>query len=485
DPFAYSFRSVPAYEPIDIDLTEGNNKIFIKMKTTVPGTIIRFDVQDLDNFITTATPVQKVLTEEFAVYEFDFGGLYSDGGFGGTACTMETAPCPVDPTRITGLVFFVEPGVGQFAGDIVIDYISVGTSLEPGGSEPELVYEDRFNNETLEYTTPGEGYSADETGSDLIVTGDGSAPPFSAVSYILHDKETGLPDTIDITPAQSRLFVKMRTSNTDHAVRIDIIDSTGLISNATAVTKVVGNEFTVLEYSFDGLVADGGFGGSPCTMETAPCLLDPTAITQLLFYIDAADGGFEGDLIIDYVAFGQELGDDPIITPTGVVNHTDQFNDQSGLFLGTTGGITNGFMDGAITLTGDGTSGAFAAIPYDLHDETGTLLIADAAVTGDSLFIRARSTTAVDLRIDLEDNQGFATTNAGITNSLSSDYQVLSYVYTNSYTDGGFGGTSCTMETAPCAVDAQRIAKLVFYPAPNVGAYDDTIDIDWISFGRS
>ncbi|MEL6357546.1 MAG: T9SS type A sorting domain-containing protein, partial [Bacteroidota bacterium] len=288
-----------------------------------------------------------------------------------------------------------------------------------------------------------------------------------------------------VSSALSRLFVKMRTSNTDHAVRIDIIDSTGLISNATAVTKVVGNEFTVLEYSFDGLVADGGFGGSPCTMETAPCLLDPTAITQLLFYIDAADGGFEGDLIIDYVAFGQELGDDPIITPTGVVNHTDQFNDQSGLFLGTTGGITNGFMDGAITLTGDGTSGAFAAIPYDLHDETGTLLIADAAVTGDSLFIRARSTTAVDLRIDLEDNQGFATTNAGITNSLSSDYQVLSYVYTNSYTDGGFGGTSCTMETAPCAVDAQRIAKLVFYPAPNVGAYDGTIDIDWISFGRS
>jgi hypothetical protein len=48
--------------------------------------------------------------------------------------------------------------------------------------------------------------------------------------------------------------------------------------------------------------------------------------------------------------------------------------------------------------------------------------------------------------------------------------------------DGGFGGTAC--DVGPCPVDDQRISALQFYIDPGIGAFNGTMDIDWISFGQ-
>ncbi|MEL6925938.1 MAG: T9SS type A sorting domain-containing protein, partial [Bacteroidota bacterium] len=75
-------------------------------------------------------------------------------------------------------------------------------------------------------------------------------------------------------------------------------------------------------------------------------------------------------------------------------------------------------------------------------------------------------------------------TNANSTsNIIRSDYAIYEYNYAGKYADGGFGGSPCTSATAPCDVDAERIAQLQFFVKPGVGGYNGTVDIDWISFG--
>ena len=481
--FGYNFRSVPDYLPIDVDVT-GNHKLFVKMKSTVENTTIRIDVEDVDGFVNTQGSVSKTIGTEYAVYEYDFNGTYNDLGFGGTACNMDIAPCPLDAERIKNLVMFIQPGTGMFAGEVTIDYISFGTSLEPAGNEPELTYEDRFSNETVEFAADSEGYILSEEGSDWIINGDGTSGPFAATAYTLHDKETSQAITLDINPSASKLFVRMRTETGTEPVRIDLVDSSGLVGNFNAVTKSVNDEFSVYEYNYDGILFDGAFGGTACEEGTGPCALDPSAITTLLITLRPGDGGYDGTLYIDYVSFGQPLeGEDPPVDngPTGLINVSDDFNDQSPLFLGEAAGYTTGFADGAVTFTGDGSNGMFAAINYGLHEASGDSIIANAIGSNDLLYVRARASVGVDLRIDLVDNEGFATTQAGVTNTLTPEYDVYTYNFNGNYTDGGFGGTAC--EAGPCLVDGRRIAELAFYVAPGVGAYTGAVDIDWVPFG--
>lgn len=481
--FGYNFRSVPDYLPLDIDIS-GNHKLFVRMKSTVPNTTIRIDVEDVNSFVNTQGSVTKTIGTEWAVYEYDFNGTYNDLGFGGTSCNQDIAPCPVDPERIKNLVMFIQPGTGMFAGQVNIDYISFGTSLEPPGNEPDLIYEDRFSNETVEFTADGEGYLMSETGSDWIIDGDGSSQPFGAAFYALHDKETNEAITLDINPADFKLFVRMRTETGNEPVRIDLVDSTGLVGNLMAVTKTVNDEFSVYEYNYRDILNDGGFGGTSCEEANAPCPLNSMAISSLLITLRPGDGGFDGRLYIDYLSFGQPLeGEDPPVDngPTGLVNYNDDFNEQSSLFLTEGDGFTNSFADGVITFTGNGATGQFAAINYSFHTVTGDSLLADAVGSNDLLYVRARASAPVDLRIDLVDNEDFATTNAGITNALTTEFQVLTYNYNGGYSDGGFGGTACN--AGPCAVDGRRIEQLAFYVAPGVGGYTGAVDIDWVSFG--
>ncbi|MEL7160182.1 MAG: T9SS type A sorting domain-containing protein, partial [Bacteroidota bacterium] len=114
---------------------------------------------------------------------------------------------------------------------------------------------------------------------------------------------------------------------------------------------------------------------------------------------------------------------------------------------------------------------------------------ADAAGSDNKLFIRARMRNAekAGLRIDLGDEAGFESTNAGALDTIrGEEYMTYTYDFTDRYFDGGYGGTSCpqTNGAEPCPVDPQRITTIIFYPSPDNGAFAGDLDITWVSFGE-
>ena len=481
DPIIYIFRNPNTLDTLDLDVT-GNNKLFVKVKTTVPGTTLRLDLQDIDGFITTQGSITKVLTDEFVVYEYDYAGTYFDLGFGGTPCTPATAPCPVDATRIGQLSMFINAGAtdGGLLGDVIFDYISFGTSLEPPGATADLVYEDHFNNETIEFTTETPGFTIEEAGTDLTITGDGAAGPFAALSYILHDKTTAEQIFVDMGPGQNKVFVKAKTGMGTVPLRVDLVDTTGFVTSQASITKIISDEYVIFEYNFTASYIDGGFGGSPCT--TGPCAVDPTAIRQILIYPDPAVGGYDGTIDIDFVSIGLPLPDDPGLGPVGLANYQDQMDDNTAFFITDPVGLVSTTANDEWTITGDGTGGMWTPIGYDPHNDLGEVILANAQGSGNKLFIRARaSVDMTELRVDLQDNQDFVTNLNAQSVILGTEYVVYEIDYTGAYLDGAFGGTPCM--TSGCPVDGFRVQNLQFFVNPGVGAYAGTIDIDWISFG--
>ncbi len=480
DPLTYIFRNPSTLDTIDIDATAGGNKMYVKVKSTVPNTALRLDLQDIDGFVTTQGSITKIVGTEYQVFEYDFSGAYFDLGFGGTPCTEATAPCPVDGSRVADILMFIEPGVGEFLGELTFDYISFGTPLEPAGPPAELSYEDHFNNETLEFIgDPGGGLVSIEVGSEWIITGDGTAGQYAAVSYILHDKDLGEEIVVDMAPGQNKVYLRVRTSGANVPIRLDLIDSTGYTSSQTALTKVAGPDYAIYEYDFSGNYIDGGFGGTPC--EAGPCPLDASVIKQVLIYPDPVAGAFSGEVYIDFLSIGQPLGEDA--GPTGILNYSDQMDDNTSLFIQDMSGFASTVADDVWTITGDGTGGAFSPVVYMMHNDIGENVIADAVGSNDVLYVRAKASSEVVLRIDVQDNATYVSNLSPPSNTIGAEYAVYEFSYANAYLDGGYGGSPCTSETAPCDVDGQRLMQLQLFMDPGVGGFNGTLDIDWISFG--
>jgi hypothetical protein len=477
DPLTYIFINPNTGDTIDIDIT-GNNKLYIKAKSTIPGTAFRVDVQDIDGYVSTAGSITKIVDTAYQVFEFDYTGVLDDLGYGGTPCTQATAPCPVDGTRIADLLFFIEPGVGGFPGVLSIDYISFGISLDPPGPEPDLVYEDHFGNELIEFTTPNAGFTVDEIGSDMNITGDGTATPYASISYLLHDKDSAQEIFLDMGPAQNKVFVRAKVDQGTVPFRVDLIDTADYHTSQASLTKVLTDQWAVYEYDFTGLYFDGGFGGTSCA--TGPCPVDPAAIRQVLFFVDPIQGAFNGVVSIDFISIGKPLGEDK--GPKGVINYFDDMDDNTSLFISDPGGLSSVTVNSEWVITGDGTGGMWDNVLYAAHDDMGNLQLVDAVGSNDKLFVRAKaSVSGTELRIDLQDNLDYLTNLNAQSVTLDTAYQIYELTYTGAYLDGAYGGTPCM--TSGCPVDGERVANLQLFANPGVGGYNGTITIDWLSFG--
>ncbi len=483
DPLTYVFLSPATGDTIDIDVS-GNNKLFIKVKSSIPNTALRIDLQDIDGYLTTQGSITRIVGTEYEVLEFNYTGVYSDLGYGGSPCTENTAPCPVDPTRIADFIMFIEPGIGQFLGELTVDYVSFGKSLEPDGSGPEFVYGDHFGNETLDWTEGTNGLIVEETGSDLIITGDGSAGAYAAVSYILSDKETAEDIHVDMGPAKNKVYIRARTDGASVPLRVDLLDSLAYVTSQAALTRVITGEYETYEFDFTGNYFDGGFSadGIPCAV--GPCPVDPSIIRQMLIYPDPVAGAFNGQVYIDFISIGQPLGDDN--GPLGVADYSDQMDDNTALFVADAGGLTSTFAGEVWTLTGDGTGGAYSPAVYSMHNDLGEPVMVNVVANDNKLFIKAKSSVdGTELRIDVQDNLNFVGNLNAVAKNLTTDYVVYEYDYSNSYLDGGYGGSDCTSETAPCDVDGERIANLQLFFNAADGGFNGAVDIEWISFGKS
>ncbi|MGB6152388.1 MAG: hypothetical protein WBG48_10375, partial [Pricia sp.] len=142
---AFEYKVHAEGDSVAFDMTE-NPRIFIRAKANGPG-VLRVDAKDAAGYVTNLSAKYATLTEDFAVYTLDFADDFNDGGFGGSPCESADAPCPVNPSEISSLVFFVDDATGGYAGTVEIDWISVGEPLEGDSMEEEsgdLIYSDGF-----------------------------------------------------------------------------------------------------------------------------------------------------------------------------------------------------------------------------------------------------------------------------------------------------------------------------------------------------
>ena len=453
-------------DTIDVSVVEGNDKVFIRMRTDAPGTSIRLDLMDINDFATTAGSITKLISDEWTTYEFNFAGSYEDLAFGGTGCSV--GPCQVDGERIANLILFVNPGVEAFAGQVDIEYISVGTALEAdSGGNNVLVYGDHFSDDVgFVGTSAAFGLAVDN--SNLSITGEGVDAPFAAVSYTCHDDAGAV--LVDAT-GNNKVFIRARSSAPNTRLRLDLQDEEGFVTTQPSFTRVLDQEYSVIELDFSNAYVDSGFGGTPC--DTGPCAVDPTSIANILLYPNPADGMFDGVIDVDYISFGAPLGED-------VIRYRDHFDNEDRTAWSDAPGFTVEETGTELTIVGDGTAGAFAAFNYMAHDtDSGEQLTLDLT-SNNKLFVKARSTVdGTPLRIDLVDMAGFATTNPAVMQNIGTEYSVLEFDFSGTYTDGGFGGTAC--DTGPCPVDGLTIQNFLVYIDPNNGGFAGTVTIDWIS----
>lgn len=458
---------------IEVNATN-NNKVFIKARSTEANTRLRVDLQDVDGFVTTQPSFTRVLDTEYSVVELDFSSAYIDAGYGGTSC--DTGPCPVNAEAISSLLLYPNPADGMFDGTIDIDYISFGAPM----GEDVIRYNDHFDNEDRTAWGDAGGFTVEETGTELIITGDGSAGPYAAFNYIAHDQTTGDQLTLDLT-SNNKLYLKVKSTVDGTPLRIDLQDMPGFATTEPATIRMIGTEYSVLEFDYTGTYSDGGYGGTAC--DTGPCAVDGTTIQRFLVYIDPDNGGFDGTVTIDWISTIDALETitvDP--GPLGIDDYADEFEDNLLDFTNGESGLTTVAEDGLLKVIGDGTSGAFTPVVYEMHQGTDSVIV-NVAGNDNLLYIRARSTVAdLPLRVDLQDQVGFLTSQAGLQNLVGTEFSTLEYNYSGAYVDGGFGGTPCAQ--GPCVVDGERVKFLQYYINPGIGAFDGELHIDWISVGE-
>ena len=455
-------------EPIFISVAEGDDKIFVRMKSSIDGTAIRLDLQDVNDMATTAGSITRIISTEWETYEFNFSGSYQDLAYGGTGCTV--GPCPVDPEQIANLIFFINPGVEGFAGQVEVEYISVGTALEPGNNvDPVLVYGDHFST-TDDFIGTSGAYTLDVTASELSIVGDGSDAPYSSIVYTLHDDETNGGVTLDAT-GNDRFYIKAKSSIANTLFRIDLIDTAGYTTTLPSFTKILNPEYEIFEINFSGNYIDAGYGGSACDVGTGPCPVDGTAIGSVIMYPNPADGAFDGRIDIDFLSFGAPMEDE-------TKRFVDEFDDEDRSFFADAGGFAVTESGSELVIEGDGSAGMWSAFSFTAH-ENGEPITVDMT-SNNKLYVKAKSTVAgIPLRIDLVDAGGFATTEPSTVRNITEEYSILEFDFSGTYIDGGYGGTSCT--NGPCPVDGSVITNFLVYIDPANGGFNGTVTLDWFS----
>lgn len=329
----------------------------------------------------------------------------------------------------------------------------------------QVIYSDHFDG--FNSASSNSGYNVTLQNSNLKAVGNGTAGPYQAFQYNIHN--AGNLTSINMQ-AKPQLFIKAKASIAG-VLRVDAKDSAGFVTNVSAKYASLNEEFNVYTLDFSGAFNDGGFGGSPCTMDTAPCPVDATSIVNLLIYVDDADGGYAGTLEIDWISVGEPL--EVIETET---LYSDQFDNN--LTTQSNGSYTSTLDNGTLKITANGTAQAYNSFEYKLHTQ-GVEGVFDVSSLP-TIYIKAKATNRPTFRIDMKDSRGFVTNAQSVSADLTDEYAIYALKYEGKLSDGGFGGP-CT--NGPCPVDATAITSLSFYVNDALGQYEGVIEIDWISIG--
>ena len=155
-------------------------------------------------------------------------------------------------------------------------------------------------------------------------------------------------------------------------------------------------------------------------------------------------------------------------------------------------GFTNSYTvtqasDSEVAITGNGGGAAFENLVYQLTDDEGAAVSIDLGATN-RVFVRARATSDVTLRIDAVDEvTDYSTNTPGQSVGLTTEYQEFELDFSGGYTftDFGPGATTCLPADGGCVVPSDAIDQLWFYVAPGAGGFSGTITIDYVAIGES
>ncbi|MHA7055868.1 glycoside hydrolase family 9 protein [Aquimarina sp. M1] len=173
-------------------------------------------------------------------------------------------------------------------------------------AKSQILYSDNFDEGILTAESTS-AYTASLSNNNLLIEANGTAGAFSPFTYTLHNNGSDI--SVDIS-SQIKLFIKVKgTSNP--GLRIDIQDEDGFVTNLSPQSLRIDNEATIYELDYSSNLQDGGYGGSDCTQATAPCPVDPAKIAFIQFFMNAAQGGYSGNIEIDWISFGEPLETPP------------------------------------------------------------------------------------------------------------------------------------------------------------------------------
>lgn len=134
--------------------------------------------------------------------------------------------------------------------------------------------------------------------------------------------------------------------------------------------------------------------------------------------------------------------------------------------------------DNKLLILSSGSKRQWDFIDYNLYKANSNNNI--DIVTSPKIFIKAKSSSPVSVRVDLKDGSGFTTNFEATSKKILTTFKVYEYDFSGKFMDGGYGGP-CT--NAPCGVNPLDIKNLNIFIDPGVGKFDGDIEIEWISVG--
>lgn len=257
--------------------------------------------------------------------------------------------------------------------------------------QSQVVYSDNFN-QGINNTTFPPSYTTSLVSENLRINGNGTANAYAALSYGLHNN--GTLTNINIS-GNNKFYIKAKGTNSPN-LRIDLQDNLNYLTNLNASTINLTTSYQIFEIDFSGKFQDGGYGGSPCTSTTAPCNVNSASIKNLILFVNAAAGGYNGTIDIDWISFGAPL--ETINSP-----HKILYN-QVGYFVG---------KNKIINIT---SNSSFTGINYEVKNMSNNILLSGTTATSTLWADAQQHVASVDVSsINTPGQYTFTTNNDQIT----------------------------------------------------------------------
>lgn len=185
--FSYNF------DPLDMSV---NSNLTINLKVDQPTTV-RIDLLDINGFVSNAMEVSfDISNTDFELYKYSFAGKFSQGF--PTNATL-------DPTKITGILIYFNPGGSVFNGTVYIDDLAIAPLPSPGISLSQL---DLNYSKTLINTSKIKEIALTNPGEEILTITSSEISPGFEVTGLPMSVEPGATASfeIDFRPTESKVY---------------------------------------------------------------------------------------------------------------------------------------------------------------------------------------------------------------------------------------------------------------------------------------